>query len=139
MLKLNYADHVDEPLPRVDVRSLENSQTRPISLDANVQTISVDVMAITGNTASAISRDTNVFYDTELLAIIHRSKSKSSGLVSTSVWNWQGRQCQLGEREQRKLQELAKRYGSTLVGFAALIFRGNASYSVCSRQRYAST
>ena len=31
------------------------------------------------------------------------------------VWAWHGARCQIGEREERKLQELAKRYGTALV------------------------
>jgi hypothetical protein len=78
-------------------------------------TITIDVMQVVKSTANSISKDTNIFYDTELLAIIHRSKSKSSGLVSTKVWSWQGKRNQRGEKEERKLQDLAKRYGTTLV------------------------
>lgn len=72
-----------------------------------------------GNTATVIPRDTNVFYDTEVLGIIHRSKAISSGLVSTAVWVWRGKRSQAGEREERKLQELAKRYGTVLVSINA--------------------
>jgi hypothetical protein len=78
-------------------------------------TITIDVMQVVKSTANSISKETNVFYDTEMLAIIHRSKSKSSGLVSTKLWSWQGKRSQRGEKEERKLQDLAKRYGTTLV------------------------
>lgn len=62
-----------------------------------------------------------MFYDTEVLAIVHRFKSKSSGLVDTRVWSWQGLRSQLAEKGSFKLQELCKRYGSNLVG-AYLVF-----------------
>jgi hypothetical protein len=84
-------------------------------------TVSVDVMVINGNTATTLTRDTNIFYDTEVLAIIHRSKSKSSGLVATAVYAWWGKRRQVNEREQRKLQDLAKRYGTALVSLKAII------------------
>lgn len=83
------------------------------ALLAESTTISVDVMTITGTTASPISQTRMIFYDTEILAIVHRSKSRSSGLVSNVVWGWEGKRATLGEREQRKLQELAKRYGTS--------------------------
>lgn len=60
--------------------------------------------------------------------MIHRSKSKSSGLVSTDIWGWFGknmnsttnrsqnlREVNGNELERRKLEELAKRYGTSLV------------------------
>ncbi|KAF9263290.1 hypothetical protein L218DRAFT_973111 [Marasmius fiardii PR-910] len=72
-------------------------------------------MSIKGNTSTTLSQDADVFYDTEVLAIVHRSKSKSSGLVSTAVWGWFGKSSQAGEREQQKLEELAKRYGTTMI------------------------
>jgi len=33
-------------------------------------------------------------------------------LATTAVWVWRGKRSQVGEREERKLQELAKRYGA---------------------------
>ncbi|KAF8070560.1 hypothetical protein FPV67DRAFT_1027864 [Lyophyllum atratum] len=71
-------------------------------------------MAISGTTATTLAKDRTIFYDTEILAIIHRSKSQISGLVSTAIWGWEGKRAKLGEREQRKLQELAKRYGTSV-------------------------
>lgn len=84
-------------------------------LDADSTTLSVEVMVITGTTASMLSQNLAIFYDTEILAIIYRSKSRSSGLVSTMVWGWEGKRAVLAEREQRKLQELGKRYGTSTV------------------------
>jgi hypothetical protein len=86
-----------------------------LSADPKSETISVDVMLLTGTTTTTISQSEAVFYDTELLVIIHRSKSWTTGLVSTAIWAWQGKQCTLGEKENRKLQELAKRYGTSAV------------------------
>ncbi|KAJ3532677.1 hypothetical protein NM688_g7390 [Phlebia brevispora] len=109
-----HLDIVDEQLPTVDVDALlvDNSGYKA---DPDVQTISVEVMSIVGASATPISRDTNVFYDTETLAIIHRSKAKLSGLVSTKVWAWRGVRSQSGEKEERKLQELARRYNTPLI------------------------
>ena len=70
---------------------------------------------IAGNATTSISPDAHVFYDSELLAIIHRAKIKSSGLVATKVWAWCGRRAQPDERAAQKVQELARRYGTTSV------------------------
>ncbi|KAG5648543.1 hypothetical protein DXG03_003154 [Asterophora parasitica] len=99
--------------PGFNIEPLLKYNTRPVQLEPGTTTISVEVMAITGTTASNVTKDLAIFYDTEILAIIHRSKSKLSGLVSTAVWGWEGKRATLGEREQRKLQELAQRYGTT--------------------------
>jgi hypothetical protein len=77
--------------------------------------VSVEVLAIAGTTATPVPQNIDIFYDSEILAIIHRTKSKLSGLASTSVWGWLGRRTVLGDQEHRKLQELATRYGTSCV------------------------
>ena len=109
-------DCVDEPLPNIDVVALLDSSSSHYVLDADVQTISVDVMSVVGNVATAVSREPHIFYDHDTLAIIHRAKVRSAGLVSTKVWSWQGKHGRLGEREEQKLQGLARQYGTKLVG-----------------------
>ncbi len=71
-------------------------------------------MSVTGAAAMGLKNDTNAFYDSEILAIVRRVKSKSSGLVETTLWGWQGRRSQIGEREQRKLKDMARHYGTKL-------------------------
>jgi hypothetical protein len=71
-------------------------------------------MSVTGAAATGLKDDTNVFYDSEVLAIVLRVKMKSSGLVETTLWGWQGRRSQIGEREQRKLRDMARHYGTRL-------------------------
>jgi hypothetical protein len=88
--------------------------------DPKSETISVDVMLVTGTTATAIAQNEAIFYDTELLVIVHRSKSWTTSLVSSTVWAWRGKQCTLGEKEKEKLQELAKRYGTSAVRFLCI-------------------
>ncbi|KIY48590.1 hypothetical protein FISHEDRAFT_43148 [Fistulina hepatica ATCC 64428] len=83
-------------------------------------TISVEVMSVTsGSVTPAVQHQLDdrisVFYDTETLAIILRCKSKKSGLVDTTVWGWWGKSSQAGDKEKTKLNELARRYGTTLV------------------------
>ena len=71
-------------------------------------------MSVTGAAATSLKNDTDVFYDSEILAIVRRVKLKSSGLVETTLWSWQGRRSQIGEREQRKLKDMARHYGTKL-------------------------
>jgi hypothetical protein len=78
----------------------------------DIQTISVELLSIVGNAATVISESGGIFYDSEILAIVHRVKSKESGLASTSVWCWLGKQTRLGDREDKKLQDLSRRYGT---------------------------
>ena len=71
-------------------------------------------MSVTGATAIGVKGDKGVFYDSEVLAIVHRFKTKSTGLVETSLWSWQGRRTQIGDREERKLRDMARHYGTKL-------------------------
>ena len=75
-----------------------------------------------GSAPSAIDSDTNVFYDTEILAIIQRAKVKSSGLVDTKVWGWIGKDVKVGLKEEKALTDLAKRYGTKLVSVILVPF-----------------
>ncbi|KAJ6500014.1 hypothetical protein C8R47DRAFT_1110051 [Mycena vitilis] len=104
--------HADEPLPWLSLAPLLTYIPPGPSTDA--QTIQVDVMAIAGSTAFPLG-SSHTFYDTEILAIIHRSKSNSTGLTSSTVWSWQGKNSGVGDSEERKLAELAKRYGTSIV------------------------
>ena len=81
---------------------------------SDTASISVDVMSVTGATAIVLKGETGVFYDSEILAIVHRFKTKTTGLVETSLWSWQGRRSQISEREERKLGDMARHYGTKL-------------------------
>jgi hypothetical protein len=114
-----------EPLPEVDVEALikaKRSASGFIS-DPNVQTVSVDVLSVIGNASTAVMKEVNVFYENEILAIVHRFKVKTSGLMETKVWSWLGKNSNVGEREHKTLTDLAKRYGTTLARAAPLYVR----------------
>nr|GAT56816.1 predicted protein [Mycena chlorophos] len=107
-----HLNHVDEPLPRVNVTPFTNYV--PPTLPADSQTIQVDVLSISGSNAFPLA-NTHIFHETEVLAIVHRSKSSTTGLMNSTVWSWEGKTSSLGESEERKLAELAKRYGTSIV------------------------
>jgi hypothetical protein len=84
-----------------------------ISPDA--RTISVDVVSMLGSSSTTITENTDIFYESEVLAIVHRCKTPSSGLVDTFVWAWIGKRSQYGKDEEKKVYEMARRYGTTPV------------------------
>ena len=95
---------------------------QPALADPGVITVSIDVVSIVGSTSVAISNNTSTFYDTEILAVIQRAKVKSSGLVDTKVWGWVGKDAEVGLKEEKALGDLAKRYGTKLVGDGLFFF-----------------
>ncbi|KAI0305774.1 hypothetical protein B0F90DRAFT_1948159 [Multifurca ochricompacta] len=105
--------HETEPLPFVD---LDELLLPPFDYQHNldVSSISVDVLSVAGATATSVNCDTAVFYDSEILVIVNRFKTKSTGLVETTLWSWEGRRGQIGEREERKLKDMARHYGTKL-------------------------
>ncbi|KAH7915180.1 hypothetical protein BJ138DRAFT_1142208 [Hygrophoropsis aurantiaca] len=109
-----HIDYVDEPLPSVDIGALLQSTSQISTPDIDLRPVSTEVLAVTGTNALPVQRDSNVFYDSEVLTVIHRAKSRETGLVVTKVWCWRGNQCHFGEREEKKVHELARRYGTTL-------------------------
>lgn len=87
----------------------------PFVPDSLSQTISVDILVISGDTSTAVTEEPNVFYETDVVGIIHRSKEEAGELVSNRVWIWRGRNAIFGEKEERKARDLAERYGTTAV------------------------
>jgi hypothetical protein len=87
----------------------------PFIPSINLQIISVEILLISGSLATPVTKDPNVFYDREVIAIVHRAKEKKSGLVSNNVWIWRGKNANLGEKEERKAHELAERFGTMAV------------------------
>jgi len=120
-------------LDNVKVSELLKSRPRPSSNADDIQTISVDVFSIIGNAATLISKSPDIFYDTEILAIVHRVKSGASGLATTTVWCWLGKHTCLGDREEKKLKELANRYGTSAVGPPIILLTFLSSDSTLQR------
>ena len=114
----SHVAHSDGPLPAFDITVLD-AYVPPLGAytpDTNTTTISVEVLAIVGASATTLAgASASIFYDSETLAVVHRFKAKASGLASTTVWAWRGRHATPGEHELSKAQKLARRYGTTLV------------------------
>ncbi|EJD03235.1 uncharacterized protein FOMMEDRAFT_156622 [Fomitiporia mediterranea MF3/22] len=111
-------DVVDEPIPAINIAKIWDASPPRFVPDPDVHTVSVEVLNVEGGSATEVTKGTDsvfVFYDTETIAIVHRAKSRSSGLVTSKVWAWSGRKAQVGELEERKMQDLAKRYGTSLM------------------------
>jgi hypothetical protein len=77
--------------------------------------ISVETFTVSGSASTAIKENMDVFYDGEIVAIVYRGKSKTTGLVATIVWAWIGSKAILGEKETAKLQDMASRFNTSLV------------------------
>lgn len=111
-------DIIDEPIPPVNASAIWSKKPPIYAPEADMHTVSVEVLCVDGGSATEIARGSGglyTFYDSEALAIVHRAKSRASGLVMTRVWAWQGRTRTTGELEANKFTELAKRYGTPLV------------------------
>ncbi|KAI0051805.1 hypothetical protein FA95DRAFT_1675587 [Auriscalpium vulgare] len=107
--------HEDEALPYVDLAKILATIPRRWTPNADILSISVDVMSVKGSAATALASNIHVFHESEVLAVVHRFKTKSTGLVATNVWGWQGKDSSFSESEEGKLKDLARRYGTTLV------------------------
>ncbi|KAJ2916753.1 hypothetical protein MD484_g3671, partial [Candolleomyces efflorescens] len=107
--------HDDAPLPRINLSVMLRPTPRASPIPIDAKPISVEVISIVGSNGATVTQDETTFYDSETLAIIHRCKSASNGLVDTFVWGWLGKHSQFGEVEEKKLHELSRRYGTTPV------------------------
>lgn len=86
----------------------------PFVIDSTIQTISIEVNIISGGAIIPITQEQNIFYDTEVIVVIYRSKSNSSELVSNQAWIWRGKNSSW-DREGRKATDLAGRFDKKAV------------------------
>lgn len=77
------------------------------------QYVSVDVLSITDDAKAETvpPKEQHIFYSTELLAIVLRSKK--GGLISTEIVIWRGKHCSEDGRE--KVSELENRYRASVM------------------------
>jgi hypothetical protein len=115
------------------IDNLVNLNIAPWSPPSDITCISTEVMIVVGNNTTVVAKDTHILYDTEIVVIIQRNKSKSKGLVTTNVWGWVGKNASLGDKENKKLHDLAKRYGTSLVS-AMRYYVGPKEYSIVSSE-----
>lgn len=110
-------EHSDKPLPKLDVVGLLSKAAAPppLSFDPSFKPISTDVLSIRGRAASPVAAQPHVFYDTELRAIVYRSKDLSLGLASTTIWTWRGKNAKVGEDEGWKIRDLESRFGTKAI------------------------
>jgi hypothetical protein len=106
-------EHDDGPIGSFNLTALLAS--RPAAPKASQGTISVESFAISGSTSTLIDSEPNIFYNGDIVAVVHRAKGKASDLVTTTVWGWEGRHSQCTEKEKKKLNELASRFGTKLI------------------------
>lgn len=111
---LERIEHYDRPVPSFNLTALLASAPGPLK-NSN-ETISIEVSVVSGQNLTLVKQDPHIFYDSEVLAIVHRGKSRTSGLVTTTVWGWKGLHVRSDNKEESKLQEIATRFNTTLVG-----------------------
>lgn len=109
-------DPVSESLPNLNFSEICKAKLPLYRPKADIKVVSVEVLYIDKNSATALALVTNIFHDTESLVVIERIKSKSTGLVSTNLWNWTGSCHEPNAKEERKLQDLETRFSGAMVG-----------------------
>ncbi|KAA1472849.1 hypothetical protein DENSPDRAFT_778865 [Dentipellis sp. KUC8613] len=112
VFKINRDDRL---LSTIDVERILVFEPAKYIPNPDVYSISVEVLSIVGFNATLLNSDTNIFYESELLIIVHRFKVISNGLVATRMWSWRGKSNEASEREARKIDNLAKHYRTTLI------------------------
>ena len=103
----------DGPIVSFNLTALLAS--RPAAPKASQGTISVECLAISGSTHTLIDSEPHIFYDGDIVTVVHRSKGKASDLATTTVWEWEGLHSQCSEKEETKLNELASQFGTKLI------------------------
>lgn len=124
------AQQAELPLPRLDIGSILTSSSSPPtpSFNPSATPISIDVLCISGRSASPISSHQHIFYDSELRAIVYRSKDIRSGLATTTLWTWKGSNAVSGDAEEWKIRDLESRFSTKAV---SLFFTAALNQTYC--------
>lgn len=107
-------EYTDVPVPRFNLSGLLASVPPPLKVIPG-STISIDTYLISGSSSTVVNEDRHILYDADIVAIVHRGKPRTGGLVTTTVWAWVGCQANLTSKENAKLQEMASRFNTSLV------------------------
>lgn len=94
------------PVPSFDLSAF--SQPLSLSLGIKGTPISTEIISLTASSTKPLSKDADVFYDMEVIAIVHRHKD--SGLANTTCFAWHGRNAVSTETVAQRLEALASRY-----------------------------
>ncbi|KAJ1304677.1 hypothetical protein OPQ81_005816 [Rhizoctonia solani] len=103
------------PIPPFNLQQAINSNPYNYTFPSNFKRISTDVFTLSNDRATAVPSYPCLVYDSELVAIVQRVRNETNGLVLSKVWGWCGKKAQPGGREEGKLVELAKQYGTTVI------------------------
>ncbi|KAG8690551.1 hypothetical protein FRC11_010803 [Ceratobasidium sp. 423] len=110
--------HVDQnmaPIPPFNLQQAINTNPYNFTFPSNLKRISTDVFTLSNDRATLVSNNSCLVYDTELVAIVQRVRNETNGLVLSKVWGWCGRKAQPGGKEEGKLVDLAKQYGTSVI------------------------
>ncbi|CAE6513557.1 unnamed protein product [Rhizoctonia solani] len=103
------------PIPPFNLQQVINTNPYNFTFPSNLKRISTDVFSLYNDRATLVTSNPCLVYDSELIAVVQRVRNETNGLVLSKVWGWCGRKAQPGGKEEGKLVELAKQYGTTVV------------------------
>jgi hypothetical protein len=103
------------PIPPFNLQQAISSNPYTFSFPTNLKRISTDVFNLSNGQATAVPSYPCLVYESELVAVVQRVRNETNGLVLNRVWGWYGKKAQVGPREEGKLAELAKQYGTSVV------------------------
>ncbi|KAG8706161.1 hypothetical protein FRC08_001238 [Ceratobasidium sp. 394] len=110
--------HVDQtmaPIPPFNLQQVLNANPYTFTFPSNLKRISTDVFTLSNGQATLVSGSPCIVYESELVAVVQRVKNERNGLMQSKVWGWQGKKAEPGAKEEAKLGELAKQYGTSVV------------------------
>ncbi|CEL60808.1 hypothetical protein RSOLAG1IB_04047 [Rhizoctonia solani AG-1 IB] len=103
------------PIPPFNLQQAISSNPYTFSFPTNLKRISTDVFNLSNGQATAVPSYPCLVYESELVAVVQRVRNETNGLVLNRVWGWYGKKAQVGPREEGKLAELAKQYGTSVI------------------------
>ncbi|KAG9123207.1 hypothetical protein FRC07_000108 [Ceratobasidium sp. 392] len=108
-------DQTMAPIPPFNLQQVLNANPYTFAFPSSLKRISTDVFTLSNGQATLVPGNPCIVYESELVAIVQRVKNERNGLVQNKVWGWQGRKAEPGVKEEAKLGELAKQYGTSVV------------------------
>lgn len=119
------------PIPPFNLQQVINLNPYNFKFPSGLKRISIDVFTVSGGQAMVVPNSPCLVYESELIAVVQRVRNEGNGLISNKVWGWYGRKAQLGAKDETKLAELAKQYGTSVVSTSYCVYPGHQSLNVC--------
>lgn len=104
-------------LSDIELEKILNNPPAPGVIPTSSSPVSTEVYVVEDTKVAEVLQGDSprVFYSTEIICVIYRCESRDTGLLVSVVWGWRGKDSNFTEKKRTRLEDMAQRYGTSLV------------------------